>query len=159
MRRKKESHALRSKFHKWRINDCDANNRSFKLSYKVARWFMLLFGKAILRLIICGNFDSIRGCLQQLKWYLNKGIFVFLLFISCISATEKCVRAGFLVKLKQNIQDILTTNCKWLLYSNSHFTPFCYWRKGGLRYFSFIIIFSFFKHLRPFFYQITFFLF
>ena len=128
--KKKESRALRSKFHKWRINDCDANNRSFKLSYKVARWFWLLFGSATLRLINCGNFDSIRGCLQQLKWYLNKGSFVFLLFIS---ATEKCVRAGFFVKLKQNMRDILTTNCKWLPYSNSHFTPFCHWRKRGLR--------------------------
>ena len=46
----------------------------------------------------CGYSPFIQGCLWQLKWHHNKGNFRFLLFIS---ATEKCVRARCLVKLKK----------------------------------------------------------
>lgn len=54
-------------FHKLRVNDSEVNNGSFKLPYKVTKWFLLLFGSAILRPTNYGNIVFVQGCLQYLK--------------------------------------------------------------------------------------------
>ena len=112
MTKTKDSRAQHSKFHNWRTNNCDVDNGNFKLSYQLARWFSLLFGLAISQPTGCGIFAFVQGCLQHLKWYLNKGSFEFLLYIS---AKEKYVRAQH-TRLSSN------TKVKWSLVKLKSFS-------------------------------------
>ena len=122
MTKTKDSRAQHSKFHNWRTNNCDVDNGNFKLSYQLARWFSLLFGLAISQPTGCGIFAFVQGCLQHLKWYLNKGSFEFLLYIS---AKEKYVRAQH-TRLSSN------TKVKWSLVKLKSFSSLLFSLKVDL---------------------------
>ena len=122
MTKTKYSRAQHSKFHNWRTNNCDVDNGNCKLSYQLARWFSLLFGLAISQPTGCGIFAFVQGCLQHLKWYLNKGSFEFSLYIS---AKEKYVRAQH-TRLRSN------TKVKWSLVKLKSFSSLLFSLKVDL---------------------------
>ena len=121
MTKKKESRALRSKFHKWHIKDCDVKNGSFNLSYKAAKCFCFFLGRlhcALITLEILHAF--IQGCLQQLKWYLNKGS---LFFGGFYFSYRKVSEPDALSRLSRHTK-ILITNWKLLLLFTIHISRF-----------------------------------